>query len=47
MDYNLTFHKTGQVQGVMAIRVRQAKFVTAAGGLEASRTSHPGGPRHI
>lgn len=33
MDYNLTLQETGQVQGVKAVCICQAKFVTAAAGL--------------
>lgn len=33
MDYNLTLQETGQVQGVKAVCICQAKFATAAAGL--------------
>lgn len=33
MDYNLTLQETGQVQGLKAVCICQAKFATAAAGL--------------
>lgn len=38
MDHNLTLQETGQVQGVKALCLCQAKFVTAAAGVERHRS---------